>query len=282
MTGTIFSIEEFSVFDGPGIRTSVFLKGCPLRCTWCHNPEGQNREREIVRSPNGCLSCGHCLENSEETGGNLRFTQRSIDDCPRHLIRWCGEEMKADVLCEKLMKNKRLLQQGGGVTFSGGEPLMQKDFLFACLERLKGQLHTAVQSCGFCDEAVFSQALKLSDYFLFDLKIADDAMHRRFTGVSNHLIRRNYEKLCQSGVPFITRIPLIPGVTDTEENVSALCAWMQQNGVREAEVLPYNKMAGAKYALAGMTYEEHFEQPDAQDILRAKNILSDFPISFRK
>lgn len=260
MTGTIFSIEEFSVYDGPGIRTTVFLKGCPLRCTWCHNPEGQKMSREIVRSPNGCTECGNCLKTSVETNRHRQFTQSSIEGCPMHLIRWCGDEMDADALCEKLLKNKRILQQGGGVTFSGGEPLLQKDFLFACLTQLKGQLHTAIQTCGYCDEATFQQALSLSDYFLFDLKIADDDMHQRFTGVSNRLIHQNFNTLCHSLVPFVVRIPLIPGVTDTAKNLTALCELLQKNGVTYAEVLPYNKMAGGKYKMLLREYTPGFDE----------------------
>jgi pyruvate formate lyase activating enzyme len=260
MTGRIFSIEEFSVYDGPGIRTTVFLKGCPLRCTWCHNPEGQRCEREILRSPNGCIACGSCQAFLTEENGRRVLAEESISHCPMHLIRPSGEDYTAEELCQKLLKNRRILQNGGGVTFSGGEPLMQHAFVLECIRRLKGDLHCAIQTSGFCTEEVFSEALRHADYFLYDLKIIDDDLHRRFTGVSNERILKNYTALATSGVPFVTRIPLIPGVVDTEENLAAIARILQSHGVTYAELLPYNKMAGGKYAMNLRQYEPGFDE----------------------
>lgn len=126
--GTIFSIEEFSVYDGPGIRTAVFLKGCPLRCTWCHNPEGQDFERCIVRSPNGCMGCNACINSVVEKDGKIVFTEESIKKCPMNLLRYCGEKTDSEELVLRLMKNRQILKDGG-ITFSGGEPLAQSEFL---------------------------------------------------------------------------------------------------------------------------------------------------------
>lgn len=260
MEGVIFSIEEFSVYDGPGIRTSVFLKGCPLRCSWCHNPEGQSREIQIVRSPNGCIGCGNCTSNAVSVGGKLRFTEESIRQCPMNLLRYCGETINSDDLCKLLLKNRRILNRGGGVTFSGGEPLAQSNFLFACLRLLKGNLHTAIQTSGFCSAGVFREALSLADYFLFDLKLADPALHQKYTGVSNEPILRNFTALAESGRDFTIRIPLIPGVTDTEENLSAIAQLLQQRHVGYVELLPYNKMAGGKYAMVLQDYDPGFDE----------------------
>ena len=149
MQGTVFSIEEFSVYDGPGIRTTVFLKGCPLRCGWCHNPEGQNFEAEIVRNPNGCIGCNACIDSADKKNGRLVFTDQSIKSCPMGLLRVCGEKIDSVDLSEKLLKNAKMLIDGG-VTFSGGEPLSQSEFLFECLKLLKGKMHTAIQTSGFC------------------------------------------------------------------------------------------------------------------------------------
>lgn len=182
MQGCVFSIEEFSVYDGPGIRTTVFLKGCPLRCTWCHNPEGQNSAIEIVKSPNGCIGCNHCFEYACEENGRLYFTEKSIKNCPMGLLRFCGELYESEVLCQKLLKNKNILNNGGGVTFSGGEPLMQYEFVFECVGKLKDKLHTAIQTSGYCDEEIFKQAVSLADFFLFDLKIIDDSLHKKYVG----------------------------------------------------------------------------------------------------
>ncbi len=259
MNGIVFSTEEFSIYDGPGIRTTVFLKGCPLRCSWCHNPEGQRMEPQIVRSPNGCIGCGQCERNAEPTEDGMRYTERSIQSCPQHLLRVSGEALDAQELTQRLLKNERLLRKGG-VTFSGGEPLLQSEFVLECLSLLQGRLHTAVQTCGYCDEATFHRVLDAADYMLFDLKVMDEARHIRYTGVSNAPILRNFEVLARSGKPFVVRIPLIPGVTDTGENIESICGLLNAHGVAYAELLPYNKMAGGKYALVGRHYEPDFDE----------------------
>lgn len=259
MVGTVFSIEEFSVYDGPGIRTSVFLKGCPLRCTWCHNPEGQLAQPQIVRSPNGCLHCGKCLACAAYENGALQFTEEGIRACPQGLLRVSGEVYESDALCEKLLKN-RLLLQNGGVTFSGGEPLFQSAFVFECLKKLKGKLHTAIQTSGFCSSEVFATALELSDYFLYDLKLIDDTLHKQYTGVSNRTILQNFGALAKRGKEFTVRTPLIPGVTDTEQNLTAIAKLLRENGVRRIELLPYNKMAGGKYKMLLREYAPNFDE----------------------
>ncbi len=258
MIGTVFSIEEFSIYDGPGIRTTVFLKGCPLRCSWCHNPEGQTALPEVVKSPNGCLHCGECMKYAVSDGGQLRFTRDSIRICPNNLLRMAGEHMTAEALTERLLKNRRLLQRGG-VTFSGGEPLMQSAFLLECLSLLKGKLHTAVQTSGYCEPALFQKVLSAADYFLFDLKLMDEAAHRHYTGVSNRTILENFKQLTESGKDLVPRIPLIPGVTDTEENIEGIASLLSQNGIFYAELMSYNKMAGGKYAMVGRRFTPDFD-----------------------
>lgn len=259
MKGIVFSIEEFSVYDGPGIRSSVFLKGCPLRCTWCHNPEGQRREPEIVRSPNGCIGCNRCIGSAIEREGRLCFTEQSIKDCPKKLLRVCGEEYDSETLCARLLKNERILNNGGGVTFSGGEPFSQGEFMLECLSLLKGRLHTAIQTCGYCDEDMFSRALDIADYFLYDLKIADSELHKQYTGVSNEKILKNFARLAKSGKDFTVRIPLIPTVTDTEKNLSDIAKILLDNNVNYVELLPYNKMAGGKYKMLMREYTPNFD-----------------------
>lgn len=259
--GTVFSIEEFSVYDGPGIRTSVFLKGCPLRCSWCHNPEGQSIEPEIVKSPNGCIGCGNCSKNLKSENGVLRLTEEHIKKCPQNLIRYCGEEYTAENLCEILLKNARIFKNGGGVTFSGGEPFMQWEFMFECIKILKdNNIHTAIQTSGFCDAEIFKQALDFADYFLFDIKLADDKMHKKYTGVSNKRILENLSLLASGNSDFVIRVPLIPTVTDTKENIRGIAELLKQNGIDYAELLPYNKMAGAKYKLVLREYKPDFDE----------------------
>ena len=252
----VFSIEEFSTFDGPGIRTTVFLKGCPLKCSWCHNPEGQNFQNEIMKAQSGCIGCGACLK-----AGNGSLTEKSITVCPNRLLRFSGEEYTPSSLVAKLEKNFDILKMsGGGITFSGGEPLAHPEFLIECLLLLKGIIHTAVQTSGFCDEDIFERILSLSDYFLFDIKLINEEKHIKYTGVSNKKILNNFKTLCQSGKPFTVRTPLIPTVTDTEDNLTDIALFLKENGVKRIELLPYNKAAGGKYAAVGRRFEPDYDE----------------------
>lgn len=259
--GCVFSIEEFATFDGPGIRTTVFLKGCPLRCMWCHNPEGQRSERQLVRSPNGCLGCEQCLDTGERLTGQRQLVPASIDVCPRNLIRFSGVVYTPQTLAAKLSKNLRLLNpSGGGITFSGGEPLAQPRFVIETMRLLYGKTSLALQTCGYTSVEVFTEALTLADYVLYDLKLLDTDRHRHYTGVGNETILDNYRRLVRSGVSFVTRVPLIPTVTDTVENLTAIAAFLKENGVTSVELLPYNAMAGSKYPLAGMTWAPDYDE----------------------
>lgn len=281
MTGTVFSIEEFATFDGPGIRMTVFLKGCPLRCTWCHNPEGQRTQVEYRRSPNGCLDCGACMEVADILpDGTKRLTANSVAACPRGLVSRCGETYTPEALCEKILKNGRILRaSGGGVTLSGGEPTVQADFLRECLTLLRGRIHRAVQTCGYADADTFSTILADCDYMLYDLKIIDASLHRCYCGTDNAPILRNYRVLTASGLPFVTRIPLIPDVTDTAENTEAIAALMRECGVTYAELLPYNRMAGSKYASTLRSYEPGFDTE--RPVTVRKEIFSHYGITVK-
>lgn len=256
MKGTVFSVQEFSVYDGPGIRTSVFLKGCPLHCSWCHNPEGQKFKPEIVRSPNGCRGCGACERTAEKENGEMKYTSESVKICPEHLLRVCGREQTAEAVFNEVMKNKDILS---GVTFSGGEPLAQVDFLLSCLKLFKGKLHTAVQTSGFAEPNDFKKILSAADYFLYDIKLINETAHKKYVGASNQNILSNFKTLADSEKSFVVRVPLIPGVTDTKENIKYICALLLKNKVGYAELLPYNKMAGGKYKMTGRIYRPDFD-----------------------
>ena len=261
MKGRIFSIEEFSVFDGDGVRETVFLKGCPLRCNWCHSPEGQNYDVQIVRSPNGCLGCGKCLEAGKKACGKRILTKESVEACPRNLVRVCGEDIESFDLAERILKNAAVLtNMGGGITFSGGEPLFQSDFLLETLKLLRGKINRAVQTTGYASSDKFKAMLEETELVLFDLKIMDDKLHRLSTGVGNEIIKRNFGILTKSGVKFIPRVPLIPGVSDTSENLAALCGFLRENQAGYVELLPYNKFAGSKYKMCGRVYKPIFDE----------------------
>lgn len=266
-TGIVFSIEEFSVYDGPGIRTTVFLKGCPLRCMWCHSPEGQSFQPQLVRSPNGCLHCNACIRKGMEITGKPQLTKESIGVCPRNLIREAGEAYTSADLVNKLKKNAAILNaSGGGVTFSGGEPLAQPAFLKECLAALDGQMHRAIQTSGFCRTDIFSDIIKNCDYFLFDLKLTDPQKHRYYCGQNNAVILENYRTLASSDKEFITRIPVIPTVNDTVENMTATAELMIRNGAHQLELLPYHKLTGSKYAMTGRKYAPEFDESKAPEL----------------
>jgi pyruvate formate lyase activating enzyme len=227
--GLVFDIKEFAVHDGPGIRTTVFLKGCPLRCRWCHNPEGLSFEPEPFR-----------------VGG---FT------------RTCGTYYGADDLARILLRDAVLLSEaGGGVTFSGGEPLAQAAFLMQVIRRIR-PMHVAVQTSGYVPPAVFRQVIDAVDLVMFDLKAMDDAVHRAYVGVSNEPILANLAVLKASGAPFIARVPLVPGVNDSAANLEATAAALEgAPGLRRVELLPYHPTAGAKYPSVGRTYAPGFDE----------------------
>ena len=251
MTGLVFDIKEFAVHDGSGIRTTVFLKGCPLRCVWCHNPEGLSARKELYVSQNNCTGCGLCRrgcshEECEPFG-------RCLHICPQDLVRVSGAEWSAVSLAEKLSKHEALFNStGGGVTVSGGEPLLQADFCCELLGLLRGRVHTAIETSGFAPFEDFKRVAELCDFVFMDIKIADAEMHKKYTGVDNEIILKNAEWLKASGIPHTFRTPLIPGITDTDENLEAIRRIVEESAW---EKLPYNELAPVKYKNVGREYE---------------------------
>ena len=248
MTGIVFDIKEMGVHDGPGLRTTVFLKGCPLRCVWCHNPEGLSREPQLSVREAGCLHCGLCRRGCSHP--DCQPFGRCLHICPQGLISVSGREMTPQALAKKLLRNKPLYDMGGGVTFSGGEPLLQSEFLCRVLDELHG-VSVAIEASGYADEDVFRRVVGGMDLVYMDIKLADPEQHRKFTGVSNEKILRNLEILRTSGKRCVIRTPLIPGITDTPENLTAIEALI--DGL-PWEQLPYNPLAGAKYAYLNMEF----------------------------
>lgn len=257
--GVIFDIKEFALSDGPGIRTTVFFKGCPLRCAWCHNPEGLRHEPELYRAAAACTSCGLCLRPC--THPECAPYERCLHACPRGLVRLAGTEWESDALAEKLLRGSDLFRDGGGVTLSGGEPMLQPDFAIALLSALrKGGVHTAIETSGYTDAATFMAVCRQADLVLMDLKLYDSEAHKKYTGVANGCILENAAALKASGIPHIFRIPLIPGITDTEENLAAIAAFV---GDSRAELLSYNALAPAKYAGVGREYPDWIRPENA-------------------
>lgn len=230
MQGLIFHIRSFSVHDGPGIRQTIFLKGCPLRCLWCHNPESQDEQEEIMIIER---RLGNSVQNKQEKVG-----------------KW----MTVDEVMQGVAKDVPFFEEsGGGVTLSGGEPLMQAAFsaaiLVACWEQ---GIHTAVDTCGYSPLTDLEKVLPFTNLFLFDLKIADERVHQKFTGVSNKPILQNLDFISKAGKPLIIRIPLVQETTDTDENLIALRVIIEKTrGVQRIDLLPYHPAGDHKYKRMG-------------------------------
>jgi len=259
--GIIFDIRSFSIHDGPGIRQTVFLKGCPLRCAWCHNPESQESSEETIKS--------------HKKLGNRTFTRHEI----------VGKEMSVAEVMEIIEKDIPFFEEsGGGVTLSGGEPLMQPEFTTALLRACrKLGIHTALDTCGYAEPEIIDMVLPHTDLFLYDLKLADDEAHKHCTGMSNRPVLENLKKISASGKPIIVRIPLIPDITDTESNLDGLKRIIEQTkGIRRIDLLPYHAIAKSKYERMGKTswqlnsnfYDKSKAEEIKQYFIHAANIVS--------
>lgn len=264
-TGLVFDIEEFAVFDGPGIRCAVFLKGCPLRCMWCHNPEGLEPHPQRVVTHSLCIHCGACrqvCQSPEHCVG----CGRCVDVCPRGCIRIAGTRMTAGEVAARIRHQAPLLKMNdGGVTFSGGEVLMQADFVRA-VRSLVPEVHALIETSGYSGPETFRRLAEAMDMVIMDVKIVDPALHKRYTGVDNAPILKNLEQLKQMGKPFRIRVPLIPTVNDMPENMEATARLLEgAQTLEKVELMRYNKAAGAKYSGVGLTYSVDFpEQQDPQ------------------
>ena len=269
MLGTVFDIKEFSVYDGPGVRATVFLKGCPLRCEWCHNPEGLGKSPQIMVS-GGCARCGKChvdgcafLSNGECNGCGA-----CVSLCPQGLRKISGTVYTPEELTKRLLTYAPFFGSDGGVTFSGGEPTYQPDFLCETLDLLgKAGIHRAVQTCGYCSESVWERVLDRVDFVLFDIKHTDAERHKLYTAVDNAPILANLERLKRSGIPFIARVPLIAGVNDDAVNLTKTAELLADaSNLQRVELLPYNAAAGAKYRMVNLPFTHDFHAPDHVDV----------------
>ena len=259
MTGVVFDVQQLTVTDGPGVRTTVFFKGCPLRCQWCHNPEGLSPQPQLMVSTQRCVHCGACRQICPSPDRCVTCGS-CVAVCPLHLRRICGRVYSPEELAEELMRDRDYLTAlGGGVTFSGGEPTAQSAFLLETIGLLQG-MHCAVETCGYCSQETFQQVLRAADYLILDIKLVDPAKHRRYTGADNRLILNNLALLKQGLKPFTIRIPLIPGVNDDEENLERTAELLEgASGLERVELLPYHLTAGAKYPMVGIAYTPTFQ-----------------------
>lgn len=280
--GLVFDIKKFSIHDGPGIRTTVFLKGCPLHCSWCHNPESQTPGPVRLFRENRCIRCGACLLVCEHDAIHQNGRGLWTDDEKCTLCGACADACYAEArqIVGQVMTVSRVMaeierdivfydESGGGVTFSGGEPLMQPEFLQALLQSCqRREIHTALDTCGFAPWETIDRIRPYVDLFLYDLKLMDDDTHRRFTGVSNHRILTNLEALSEHGHGIILRIPIIPGINDDEENVGQIAEFAAKLPcLAGIDLLPYHTTASDKYERLGLAYELQETHPPSTEIL---------------
>ncbi len=252
MEGKIFDIQRFSIYDGPGIRTNVFFKGCNLRCLWCHNPESQKFENQLLFYKEKCVGCGACTDLCDKAHtDNCTACGRCAEVCRNKAKKISGRSADSDEIVAEVIRDKEFYKtSGGGVTLSGGEPLLQPDFAADILKKCKNNnIHTAVETAGNVKWESFLKILPYTNLFLFDIKCMDEKKHTEFTGVSNRLILENAQKLKNVGANILFRTPVILGYNDSE--IKAIADFCRPF---DYEILAYHKTGCGKYSALGLSY----------------------------
>jgi len=294
--GTVLRFERFAIHNGPGIRTTVFLKGCPLRCAWCHSPESQRLEPEFMPQPERCIECractGACPHHAvvpaaladEVAPEACTVCGECVAACPTGARELAGEVFSVPQLMARIDRDRIFYDEsGGGVTFSGGEPFLQPVFLLEAARACRGAgISVAVDTCGLADTRALLDVARETDLFLFDLKILDDDAHRVFTGASNTRILENLERLASVHPNIIVRFPLIPGVNADEEHVRAMGAFLASLRLTRVDVLPYHRAGLAKYHRLHRPYTLHETEPPSPGLqARVAQVLESYGLIVR-
>ncbi len=287
----VFNIQRFSLHDGPGIRTTVFLKGCSMRCFWCHNPEGQHPEPELRYFPERCISCGQCVISCPNHAhemhdgahiflrDNCALSGKCVETCYPRALQMEGRLMTVGQVMDDILPDKPFYESsGGGVTLSGGEPALSKDFAREILEHCKQhRLHTAIETCGDVPWASLEALLPFTDLIMMDIKHFDSARHQLTTGQPNDRILSNAHRLALSGKAIVFRTPVVPSVNDTEDDIKQIATFVRElielrksvsrNGSGEIiyELLAFHKLAAGKYPSLGLDYKAHDVEPPTKE-----------------
>lgn len=299
ISGRVFDIQRFSLHDGPGIRTTVFLKGCPLRCIWCHNPEGLSPHSQIMFDPARCIGCGECVSvcgagaHISEDGKHMIDRKKCVSCgecakvCPTGAIEIAGVEMTVSEVMSQVIRDKKYYAENGGITLSGGEPLMQPSFSAALLEACRENgIGTAIETSAHAGCGEFRSVVRFADIVLLDLKLADDESHRKYTGVTREKIEKNTKILSDEGIPVILRCPIIPGINDSEKHLAFAAKEAEKIGtVREIHIEPYHSIGISKNSLLGT--EAAFSAPSmsserAEDLAALLRSMTDITVKVSK
>ena len=269
MKGIVFDIKRYSIHDGEGLRTTVFLKGCPMRCLWCHNPESQQLEPQMVWYENRCINCFSCVDSCKFNAINVDSDKRieisaklcslcgeCVKVCPTNAIEMIGKEYEARQLTNEILKDELFFEDGGGVTISGGEPFVQYDFLMEILSLLHNEkLNIALDTSGYTSKDKLLSSIEYVSLFLYDLKIMDSKKHKAYTGVDNRIILDNLKTLDENGAKIAVRIPVIPTINNDNENIKKTIDFLLKlKNIVSVDLLPFHNMMIDKYKRLKMPY----------------------------
>ncbi len=286
-TGTVFNIQRYSIHDGPGIRTTVFLKGCPLSCWWCQNPESQLNGQEMIFWGDRCIGCGACSticpSGAIQIKNGIPVTEKGkcilcgkcIEKCPALAREMIGEKLTTEEVVKEIEKDLIFYEEsGGGVTFSGGEPLGQSEFLVELLNGCREKkIHTAVDTSGYISWEILNKISLKVDLFLYDLKLMDNERHKKYTGVSNEIILENLKKLSSVHNNIFIRFPVIPGINDDYQNIRKIGEFLSSLEITQVNLLSYHYIGKDKYRRLGSTYKLSTTQPPSKEKLSEISVI---------